>query len=342
VSKIGQIARTASRWIPAALAEPFSGPTAVFFHGVERLVSGGWMQDTQHALDDFGVIAQSLKRDFDVMPLAALPDVLKKPERHSRAVFLMSDDGYANTLSLAADVLGGHNLPWTLFVSTHHIDTGDLVPLLAARAFFLTAPPGEYEIPHLDGLIVLESRAQREELARRQHHRLRMLDAVRARETLAAMQAELAKAGLGNVAQNYPSERFLTWPEVLALHSRGVEIGAHADIHWAMHDGQSDAFLREQAERPKRRIEQEIGPCRAFAYPFGNRGDVGCKAWRAVRDAGYDYAFTTIAGTLDASANNWLLPRYGLAPKESNLAALLPVLRTNNRRLRQWQSQIGT
>jgi len=315
---------------------------AVFFHGVERQVSDGWMRDTQHALDDFAIIAQSLKRDFDVIPLAALSDVLKKPERHSRAVFLMSDDGYANTLSLAADVLGGHNLPWTLFVSTHHIDTGDLVPLLTARTFFLAAPEGQYEIPYLNGPIVLESPAQREVLARRQRHHLKMLDAVRAQETLAAMKTELAKAGLANIAQNYLSERFLTWPEVLALHKRGVEIGAHADIHWAMHDGQSDDFLREQAERPKRRIEQEIGPCRAFAYPFGNRGDVGRKAWRAVRDAGYEYAFTTIAGTLDASANNWLLPRYGLAPKESNLAALLPVLRSNNRQLRRWQSQIGT
>ncbi len=342
MSTIGQIARTASRWIPAALAEPFAGPTAVFFHGVERKVEDGWMQDTQHAFDDFADIARSLKRDHDVLPLSALADVLKNPQLHSHAVFLMSDDGYANTLSLAADVLGGYDLPWTLFVSTHHIDTGDLVPLLTARAFFLTAPQGQYEIPHLRGPIVLESPAQREELARRQRHHLKMLDAVRAQEALAAMQAELTKAGLGNIAQNYPSEHFLTWPEVLALHERGVEIGAHADTHWAMHDSQSECWLREQAERPKRRIEQEIGSCRAFAYPFGNRGDVGRKAWHAVRDAGYEYAFTTIAGTLDAGSNKWLLPRYGLAPKEPNLAALLPVLRTNNRRLRQWQSRIGT
>ena len=61
-----------------------------------------------------------------------------------------------------------------------------------------------------------------------------------------------------------------------------------------------------------------------------------------MRDAGYENAFTTIAGTLNASANPWLLPRYGLAAEESNLASFLPVLRANNPRLRTWQSQIGT
>jgi peptidoglycan/xylan/chitin deacetylase (PgdA/CDA1 family) len=139
----------------------------------------------------------------------------------------------------------------------------------------------------------------------------------------------------------YPSETFLTWDQVRALDREGVTIGAHADVHWAMHEDQPTDFLHEQALRPKQRIEKEVGHCRFFAYPFGNRGDVGRGAWEAVRDAGYDYAFTTIAGTLNASTNPWLLPRYGLAPQETNLAAFLPVLRANNGRLRNWQSQIG-
>jgi peptidoglycan/xylan/chitin deacetylase (PgdA/CDA1 family) len=332
------MARATGTWIPAALVRPFGAPAAVFFHGVESQLSDPAIQTNQHRLDAFENMARLIKRDFDVLPLAALPDVRKRPGKHSRALFLMSDDGYANTLGVAADVLGGLGLPWTLFVSTHHIDTGTLNPMTIARAFFLLAPEGHCEIASL-GAFVLNS--ERDVLAKRLLGTLKSLDAAKANQAVAAMQAVLNNAGI-DVAQRFPSERFLNWDEIRALDRRGVEIGAHADWHWPMHEGQSAEYLIEQAVRPKRRICQEIGACRAFAYPFGQRADIARAAWQAVRDAGYEHAFTTIAGTLDAGSNNWLLPRYGLAPQEPNLAALLPVMRANNGRLRQWQSRIGT
>ncbi len=336
MSTFGRIARLAGQWIPAALARPFGAPTAVFFHGVEpRLDNPAIQRHSQHSVEAFETIARLLRREFEVLPLRALSDVLKHPEKHSRAVFLMSDDGYANTMT-AADVLEAHDLPWTLFVSTHHIDTGEFTPPTLARIFFLEAPDGTYDIPHLEP-VTLAGREEREALAEKLWPRLKKLDAARGNEALAAMRKHL-----GDPAARFPSERFLHWDQVRALHKRGVEIGAHADTHWAMHDGQSQDYLGQQARHPKERIEQEVGACRFFAYPFGQRSDVGGAAWQAVRDAGYDYAFTTLAGTLDASTNPWLMPRYGLEQRESHLASFLPVLRANNVRLKTWQSQIGT
>jgi peptidoglycan/xylan/chitin deacetylase (PgdA/CDA1 family) len=338
MSIAGRIARATGTLIPAALARPFGAPATVFFHGVEPELSDPEIQINQHRKDDFAAILRLIKRDFDVLPLAALTDVLKQPAKHSRALFLMSDDGYANALTVAADMLSEFALPWTLFISTHHIDTGALNPMTTARGFFLLAPNGDYEIPHFGTLSLSSDRA----VAGRQIlPRLKSLPAAPAGEAIAAMQAVLTDAGI-DIAQRFPSERFLTWDQIRALDRRGVEIGAHADWHWPMHDEQTADHLREQAVRPKLRIEKEIGPCRAFAYPFGQRADVSPSAWRAVRDAGYDAAFTTIAGTLDVCENRWLLPRYGLEPRESNLAAQIPLMRANNARLRQWQSRIGT
>ncbi|HSZ10942.1 MAG TPA: hypothetical protein VK759_02120, partial [Rhizomicrobium sp.] len=81
--------------------------------------------------------------------------------------------------------------------------------------------------------------------------------------------------------------------------------------------------------------------CRFFAYPFGNKADVGREAWSAVRDAGYEFAFTTIAGTLGASANPWLMPRYGVGLDETALAAMIGLLRANNARLISWQRELA-
>jgi peptidoglycan/xylan/chitin deacetylase (PgdA/CDA1 family) len=341
MTTLGRLSRLTGNWIPAALARPFGAPTAVFFHGVEPRIEDPGLQVNQHRLDAFEDLAKLLRRDFDVLPLKAMADVLKNPSRHSRALFLMSDDGYANTLTTAAPVLKSFGLPWTLFVSAHHIDTGEFTPPTLSRIFMMEAPAGGYGLPQIEHPLVLGARDQRATLAEDVWKQLKNMPFPRAQETLAAMKSLLAKTGI-DLKAKYPSERFLTWDQVRALDRAGVEIGAHADTHWAMHEDQPEDFLREQALRPKQRIEREVGHCRYFAYPFGNRGDVGRGAWEAVRDAGYDYAFTTIAGTLNASANPWLLPRYGLAPQETNLAAFLPVLRANNGRLRNWQSQIGT
>lgn len=341
MTTLGRLTRFTGNWIPAALARPFGAPTAVFFHGVEQRIANPTLQINQHRLDAFEDVARLLKRDFDVLPLRAMQDVLKRPEKHSRALFLMSDDGYANTLTTAAPVLKAYGLPWTLFVSTHHIDTGEFTPPTLTRIFFLEAPKGVHDLPYFDAPIFLGSREQREAEATEAWKHLKNMTFAHASRTLDVMKCVLEKTGI-ELKEKYTSETFLTWDQVRALDRDGVEIGAHADRHWAMHEDQPQNFLREQTIYPKERIEREIGACRFFAYPFGQRDDIGRGAWEAVRDAGYEHAFTTIAGTLNASANPWLLPRYGLAAEESNLAAFLPVLRANNARLRTWQSQIGT
>jgi peptidoglycan/xylan/chitin deacetylase (PgdA/CDA1 family) len=156
------------------------------------------------------------------------------------------------------------------------------------------------------------------------------------------MTAALGSEAIDDLLVAYRSDAFLNWDGVRALARRGVTIGAHAHWHWALHGGEDRETLHLQAEEPKRRIEAELGdPCRAFAYPFGNRSDVSADAWKAVRDAGYAHAFTTMSGTLNASQNPWLLPRYGLAMRERNLPATLSLLRLGNRRVTRWQDDLN-
>jgi peptidoglycan/xylan/chitin deacetylase (PgdA/CDA1 family) len=303
---------------------------------VESHIDDTRAQSNHHKASTFSDIASCLRDNFDVLPLTMLPDVLSRPAHHKRAIFLMSDDGYANTLTNAADILEGFRLPWTLFVSTEHIDTAQRSPVFIARLFFLFAPQGAYDIPRL-GRIALGS--DREETADRFGHTLKSLDAPRADEAVAAMEAALSD--LPELLERFPSDSFLTWTQVKELHHRGVEIGAHAHRHWAMHGGQDRDYLRSQAALSHARVKAEIGSCRYFAYPFGNKDDVGREAWHAVRDAGFEYAFTTISGTLDASTNPFLMPRYGLRASEPRLASLIPSLRLGNGRLTAWQRQIG-
>jgi peptidoglycan/xylan/chitin deacetylase (PgdA/CDA1 family) len=339
LSFAGQAFRAVARRIPPALARSFGRPAALFFHGVEREIFDSELQFNHHGLDDFLEIITVLKRDFDVAPIGDLCHVLKRPERHPRTVFLMADDGYANNLSVAADVLEDAGLPWTLFVSTEHIDSGAMNPMFVARAFLKFAPPGGYRIPHLSDELQLT--ADRCVAASKCLRDLKLLPAGSAREAVAAMIEALREARLPDALERYGSEQFLDWNGVRSLAARGVTIGAHAHFHWPLHADEDPEFLKRQAEMPKQRIEAEVGPCRVFAYPFGNDQDICAAGWHGVRDAGYDFAFTTMSGALDASRNPWLLPRYGLSSREPNLAGLVPLLRLGNGRISRWQAALA-
>ncbi|MBV8798248.1 MAG: polysaccharide deacetylase family protein [Alphaproteobacteria bacterium] len=334
----GRLFREVSAALPAALTRPLGAPAAVFFHGVEHVISNPLLQENHHALDAFYAIARALKRDFEIAPLSELPDVLRSPKKHRRTVFLMSDDGYANTLSTAAGVLESFGLPWALFISTQHIDSGELNPMFIARLFSQYAPAGEYAFPGFPTPVRFGGTERTERHSFRE--RLRSLPAERARAVISEMRRILENSRGAELMDRYASERFLGWDEVRALAQRGVTIGAHADWHWPMHGGEDPKFLKLQTELPKRRIEAEVGTCRYFAYPFGNEKDVSGPAWRAVRDAGYDYAFTTMSGTLCTQLNPWLLPRYGLALEEPNLTSRISLLRFGNRRLSHWQRRL--
>jgi peptidoglycan/xylan/chitin deacetylase (PgdA/CDA1 family) len=309
----------------------------VFFHGVEPQTLDPRLQTNHHETAHFVGIAQDLKANFDVLPLGAIGDVLKAPDRHPRAVFLMSDDGYANTLGFAADILEDLALPWTVFVSTHHIQTGERNPIFLARLFVHLAPPGRYAIPHLPGPLVLDAERDAEPVV----WQLRGLDMVRAQQAVDAMMAQFDPAALKTLLEKFSSEKFLTWDEVRELARRGVEIGAHAHRHWPMNEHQSPAMLRVQAEGAKLRLEAELGRCRYFAYPFGNKGDISPGAWHAVRDAGYDCAFTTLSGSLDAQSNRFLLPRYGIERQAPHLTTLISMLRAGNPRVARWQKELA-
>jgi len=336
---VGRTLRETGSMLPPALVRAFNRPTALFFHGVEHRIDDSRVQSNHHDFAAFSEIAKFLKDNFDVLPLTMLEDVLRAPKRHRRSVFLMSDDGYANNLSVAHGVLRDFDLPWTLFVSTRHIDTAERNPAFLARLFFLFAPSAKYDIANLDAHLTLSDSEDRARTADRWVGALKALDAQRAQAALDSMHGQFAD--LTVLQHRYSSDAFLTWPEIVALKAEGVEIGAHAHLHWPMHGVQSAGYLREQAVLSRARIEAEVGPCRYFAYPFGNTGDVCREAWHAVRDAGYEYAFTTLSGSLDASTNRWLMPRYGLGLREPRLPSLVPFLRAGNARLAAWQRQIG-
>src|SRR6185312_8352620 len=112
----------------------------------------------------------------------------------------MADDGYANNLSEAAAILRDFGLPWTLFLSTRHIDTREPNPVFVARLFVFFAPNAKYEIANLGVLLLGDDR---EAAAEHWVARLRALDAARANESVASMAAALGQGRLSQLLERF-------------------------------------------------------------------------------------------------------------------------------------------
>jgi peptidoglycan/xylan/chitin deacetylase (PgdA/CDA1 family) len=87
----------------------------------------------------------------------------------------------------------------------------------------------------------------------------------------------------------------LSWDGVRALRDSGHTIGGHS-VHHARLGNLSDEEAGREIMEDKARLEAELGErVSMFAYPFGNESDYTKVTKAKVKEAGYDYAFTTKA-----------------------------------------------
>lgn len=216
-----------------------------------------------------------------------------------RSVALTFDDGFANNYSVAFPVLQKYGFPFTVFLTTGLLDKpgAQLWTERVKRAIFLCASdsavlrtPGR-EIP-----CRLDSPAARELSVRRVLQILKRTPPPQRDAAVAAIESACGRPELK------PHEReryeFLTWPQVRAMASAGVEFGSHTVTHPILATLDDDR-LREELAASKQRIETETGQdCYALAYPNGQAGDFGPREKRAVKSAGYSCAFS-LGGSLN-------------------------------------------
>ncbi len=105
--------------------------------------------------------------------------------------------------------------------------------------------------------------------------------------------------------QNYPA--YLTWNQIIEMDKSGlVEFGAHTKHHPNLPD-LSQAAIIDEVKGSKKDIESHLKkPTNWFAYPYGSYNNFILKA---VKDAGYLGAASTIYGSVQESNKLFLMPR---------------------------------
>jgi peptidoglycan/xylan/chitin deacetylase (PgdA/CDA1 family) len=240
-----------------------------------------------------------LRRLANVVPLdPALAALAEGRPLPPRAVALTFDDGYRDSLQVAAPMLERLGLPATFF----------LVPGLLSR----TTPPWW----ELVGWAC--QRAGRRQVAF-EGRTVDLGDPAR-RGAAADLVAELVKrrdragreaAVAGFVAACEPDGTpdddalFLDWDQAKALAARGFAIGSHT-LHHAILAQQAPAEQAEDLSQSRRRLQERLAvPVDVLAYPNGTTADYDQTTVAAAARAGYAHAVTVIPGW-----NRPATPRY--------------------------------
>ncbi len=130
-----------------------------------------------------------------------------------------------------------------------------------------------------------------------------------------ASQAEVEEVLTELLAQNggdeaaLCSELYLSWEDARALQAAGIELGGHTVHHWVLSGLDAAGQGREVSEGRERHASQLSEPV-SFAYPFGRHWDWNGDSVEAVREAGFQTATTTHAGTNTRGSDPLRLKRW--------------------------------
>lgn len=290
--------------LPYRLLSP-AGPTAklsiFIFHRVlpEADPLLPWEPDRRQ----FDAIISFLSRAYTVIPLGEAARCLAEGTLPSAAAVITFDDGYADNVTEARDILMKHGVPATFFIATAFLDGGrmwndDVIE--AVRAL----PPTELNLAAEDlGIHRIGDTASRVEAYGR------ILGALKYRPHLARTETarHLARsAGLTDV-----SDLMMTTPQLKGLCQDGMEIGAHTHSHPILNslpDDEAEAEIRMGRARLESILGRNIS---VFAYPNGVPGkDYGSQHVEMVRNAGFVAAVSTQPGLASATSDAWQFPRF--------------------------------
>ncbi|MHB8418058.1 MAG: polysaccharide deacetylase family protein [Myxococcales bacterium] len=264
----GAVARTAADRLElvAGRLEARTGRAAILmYHKIHRAPRNPWGEPVLDARA-FEAHCAFLARHANVVPLREVIHCLAENEPlPPKAVALTFDDGFRGVLELALPALKKHRLAAAVFVVTGLCGTERwLWPFEVEEMVRVHGAPG---VCRGSGDPIIE-RLGRENL-------VPLYAAFALVEYLKRLPPGRLAPILGRLRDRAPVDldednRFLTWAEVRALASEGVEVGSHTASHAILPTLLDEEVEREVSES-KAALSQQLGaPPAFFCYPNGN------------------------------------------------------------------------
>lgn len=286
-------------------------PRILFWHGVDEIL------DQKVEAESFDVISFKkqiayLNKYYEIISIDEFYNRYQTKEFTNREIVLTFDDGYLNNLNVVYPILNELNLPFTVFVSTEHIETDELFPTSIARLIIYGAYLKKINVPclkieHAD----ISDIENRNIIYSKVIKTLKSGPIEEVRKIVSELKANLSYQDYITLVEKYKSVKPMNWEEVKKLHSSGVTIGSHCKYHICCHSNQQEEEVKAQIIESKNIIEDKLeAECKYFAYPNGNYTTASNNF---VEIAGYTMGFSTEKNIKIENVNGTsAIPRIGV------------------------------
>jgi len=139
----------------------------------------------------------------------------------------------------------------------------------------------------------------------------------------------------------FSSDASMNWEEAKKIHGLGGTIASHCHDHFICHSNQNQDEVDYQLKTSKRLIENNLGECRYFAYPYGDWNSVTREAIIKVRENEYSLAFMAAKGEILDSIDPLLIPRIGAPSDLDILRFKMNISFIFNKSYLAWSSKFG-
>jgi O-antigen/teichoic acid export membrane protein/peptidoglycan/xylan/chitin deacetylase (PgdA/CDA1 family) len=256
-----------------------------------------------------------LRKHYRIIPLeSALHELYtsaddRPPQSDKRTPLAITfDDSYYDNYTCASMLARELRIPISIFVIPGYVESGSAFHWLE----------GEYLVQHAqvatatiaERTYYLDQPGERKALARAIDARVRYAQSMTEWEDFLTSVRCALGTPVGGPHEDTQA-RSISWSDAQEMARSGwVTFGAHTMHHPLLSYVADPAEVRYEVEESRAILERKFGhPVRSFAYPYGRPRDIGERALRAVREAGYDWALTTIPGFNTPQTDPHLLRR---------------------------------
>ena len=294
------------------------GKTMVlYFHGVEKDLINSDIQINHYPLAQFQETILYVKKHFEILSIDDFYDLYLSKKLPSKTALITFDDGYKNNLINVAPFLNDFDVPFTIFVSTKHISTGEYFPTFFLRALLNETKCSQLNLSFNGKSYSLYNASDRIDTGRQIAQIIKTADQQIVQSITQDLRKLFSDKALVDIKRKYSSDAPMTWGELKAITKYGATIGSHCDDHMILHKNQSHREIDHQLKESKRQIEKNIGACKYFAFPNGKRNDYTSYAKKRLLDFGYLMGFSTEEALVTHNSNPFTIPRLSpLTPRD--------------------------
>jgi peptidoglycan/xylan/chitin deacetylase (PgdA/CDA1 family) len=248
-----------------------------------------------------------LAKNYKIVTLNEIVDRVRNRDSIRRCVAITFDDGFRDNYENAYPILRKVNVPATVFLATHCVETGAAPWFIKLRYVFMKTAKTDYQ-PVLNGKsISLQMRTKEEKYAASEII-MTYLKHCSDGERISLLNRLVEELGIRDFGGL--DNLMLNWDQIREMSEHGISFGAHTVSHPVLAAIPIDEAEREISES-KKTIEGRIGkPVGSFAYPFGKRDDYKPEIFPILERLQFRCAVTTETGINNYSTSPFELNRF--------------------------------